>query len=618
MLRRMDAPRPVSGKTLLLLILALVAARGALVLSLGDVFFYGDELEKGAAARAMLDGLGAEIGHHRLAYHYYEGGGFVVSHLDALAFLLVGANLLALKLVALLFDVLTLVAGGSLARRAFGARAAVLFGLLYVLAPASAQKNALLALGIHWQAVLFALVALDRGGRIALEGDGSRSNWLLLGLAGGFGTYFSYQVAPAFLFAGLAILVLRPRSLASRASLWGWGGLLAGLAPLCAMAARVGRGVFDIHGTSLFGGEAPAIDRWARVGEFLSSIYAGRSPFDLAAVVLVPAVPLVGLLLLVRKGPDAERGARRWALFLATYAALFVALYLSSRFVVGAVHHYFLFHRLSQLWVVALLVAAGGLARAIERGGTARRAGMALTAALALVGLRGTFGVVAHGSTVDLAGNWRVLTRTKGYRWDHYVDKVWDHLEGGGRDKVRALRRLRDADPTLVDTTLAVNLFGHEPMTLQDVQREAEELGFDQPQAILALGAMWRERYPGELHERRAAVLANEAVDERLRPLVEESFGRFGLGFQVREDRWREELAIGLAHGFSDAYFRGLGYRLYTVLGDGALKGYWRQTRSPCFVDHDRALALIGAQDDRLVPLLLEGFRRAVGEHSLD
>ena len=66
----------------------LLLARGVLVLSLGDAFFYGEELEKATAAKAMLDGL--DLDHHHLAYHYYEGGGFVISHLKALAFFVFG------------------------------------------------------------------------------------------------------------------------------------------------------------------------------------------------------------------------------------------------------------------------------------------------------------------------------------------------------------------------------------------------------------------------------------------------------------------------------------------------------------------------------------------------
>jgi hypothetical protein len=595
----------MAGRSLCLLILALLVARGALVLALGDVFFYGDELEKGAAGVAMLDGLGADIGHHRLAYHYYEGGGFVVSHLDALAFRLVGANLLALKLVALAFDVAILLAGCSLAARAFGEPAAVLFGILFVLAPESVQKNSLLTLGIHWQALLFALVVLDRGGRIALEGDGSRSNWLWLGLAAGFGTYFNYLVGLTVGFVGLWILARRARLLFSRPARWGWGGLALGLAPLLGMYALVGEQVVDIHGASLLGGGDP----WGRLVPFLSSLYTDRTALDLTALILIPATPIVGL------GALLGSGSRRWAVFLAAYVVLFFAIYLTSEFAVGKVNHYFAFHRLSQPWVVTLLLAAGGLAALRARGGAARALGTVLAGALALLGARSTFDVVARGNTVDLARNWEVLTSTKGYRFDHYVDKLWTHFEGEDEGKVRALKRLRDRE--LLDFTLAVNLFGHDPRPLDEVLRAAGKLGLDREESVLALGAMWRERYPGRLPERRAAILENESVDAALLPLVDESLGRFGLGFQVRMDRVRDELQIGRVHQFPDAYFRGLGYRLYSAMGDLELSGYWRQTNSPCFVDPDRGLGFIGAQSARVQPLLLEGFRRAAADHSL-
>ncbi len=589
------------------MILALVVARGALVLSLGDVFFYGEELEKGAAAKAMLDGLGREVGHHRLSYHYYEGGGFVLSHLDALAFWLLGPNLLALKVVALVFDVGILLAGWSLAKRAFGGSAALLFGALFVLAPESVQKNSLLALGIHWQALLFTLVVLERGGRIALEGEDRRTNWLLLGLAGGFGTYFNYLVGLPLAFVGLWILARRPLALVSRPALWGWVGLALGLLPLGVMFALVGEQVVDIHGASLFGGGG---DPLGRLAAFSSSIYVGRTPLDLLAVIAIPVASIVGTAALLGSG------ARRWGVFLAAYALLFVAVYLPSKFAVGSVYHYFLFHRLSSLWIVAVLLAAGGLAALRRRGGSARVLGTALAALLLLFGARGALAVVARGNTVDLARNWHLLVHTKGYRFDHYVDKLWEHLEGEGPAKVRALRGLRDSE--LLEYTLAVNLFGHDPRPLAEVLREVEALGLERPdQAILALGAMWRERYPGSLPERRAAIFANEAVKDEQRGLLEESLGRFGLGFQVSLDRVRDEVRIGKVHRFPDEYFRGLGYRLYSVIGDRELVGYWRQTLSPCLVDHDRALAFVGAQSARLQPLLLEGFHAAVRDHSL-
>ena len=42
------------------------------VLALGDVFFYGEELEKGTVAKMLLDGI--EIPYARMPFHPYEGG----------------------------------------------------------------------------------------------------------------------------------------------------------------------------------------------------------------------------------------------------------------------------------------------------------------------------------------------------------------------------------------------------------------------------------------------------------------------------------------------------------------------------------------------------------------
>jgi hypothetical protein len=158
----------------ILLLALLLVVKGALVLSLADVFQWGEEFEKAAAAKAMLDGL--DVPHHQLAYHYYEGGGFVASHLTAVAFLLVGENLLALKLVALGFQLALLVVGCSFTRDLFGARAGACFGLLFILGPESFQKLSLIDLGIHFEACLFLLGVLGLGRGTTWAWDSSRAS----------------------------------------------------------------------------------------------------------------------------------------------------------------------------------------------------------------------------------------------------------------------------------------------------------------------------------------------------------------------------------------------------------------------------------------------------------
>ena len=624
----MEPPQTDSSrKPLWALLAVLLLARAAFVVVLGDVFFYGDEFEKGAAAQAMLGGLGGEVGHHRLAYHYYEGGGFVLSHIDALAFLALGSNLLALKVVALLFNAGVLVLGCGLCRRAFGTRAALIFGLLLVFAPESMQKNSLLALGIHYQALVFVLLVLDLGGRILFEPRTPLRTWAALGLAAGFGTYFSYQCALTVGFVGLALLLRQPRAVFGRRGLAGLGGLALGAAPLAAMWALVGSEITNIHGTSLVGGFVPA-ERVALLGAFLGSVFDMAHPAALATGVLLVVGTLLGFAALVtgNSGGTGEQAAsgdatpRQWGLYLGLYLACFGLVYVCSGFAVGAVSHYFLFHRLSQPWLLAILLTAGGAAAWMRGSAPQRRIAWAVVCGSLLLGALGTARVIGRGNHADLGANLRVLRETKGYRFDEYIAKIWHHLDGEGARRAAQLLQLQDPDPALLDYTLAVNLYGPGEVPLPAL---AEEITALDPGAeddwYVGLGPMWRTRYgPSvEIPDRLQRALAEPQLDPARHSATTESFGRFGLGFLVTEDRLREELRLGLEHDLPREYFLGLGYRLYSVRGDRELRGYQRQTNSPFFVDPDRGRAFIERQDPAVREPLREGFERARREHSL-
>lgn len=617
----LESPQPVRSRLPLWGLLALLLlVRAAFVAVLGDVFFYGDEFEKGAAAKAMLAGLGGEVGHHRLAYHYYEGGGFVLSHIDALAFLALGANLLALKAVALLFNALVLAAGFALCRRAFGTRAALIFGLLFVFAPESMQKNSLLALGIHYQALLFVLLVLDLGGRILFEPRTPLRTWAVLGLAAGFGTYFSYQCALTVGFVGLGILCLQPRALFGRRGLAGLGGLALGAAPLAVMWALVGSELTNIHGTSLVGGFVPA-ERVALLGSFLASVFNPEHPAALATGVLLVLGTVLGLAGLLGHAPAAPVGGapRSWAIYLGLYLACFCLVYVCSGFAVGAVSHYFLFHRLSQPWLLAILLCAGGAAAWMRGTPLQRGVAWALVGSTLLLGALGTARVVGRGNHADFGANLRVLSETKGYRFDEYIAKIWHHLEGDGAQRARQLMQLEDPDPALLDYTLAVNLFGPNEVPLRPLRQLVSELDpGGEDDWYVALGPMWRTRYGLlDLSDRMDEALSEPELDPARREAVIESFGRFGLGFLVTEDRLRKEVAQGLEHALPRAYFRGLGYRLYSVRGDRELHGYQRQTNSPFFIDPARGRAFIARQEHDIREALSEGFIRAQVEHSL-
>ena len=163
----MSAPTSSNRLEVCLWVGALALLRALSIVALSDIFFWGEELEKGAAAKALLDGI--DVAHHRLAYHYYEGGGFAISHLNALLFSVVGENLLAIRLGGLLTCLLVFCAFWRLIDHHFGRRAARCGALLFLFGPGSFQRYSLLSLGIHFEAMVFGLFILDQG--LRLVGD---------------------------------------------------------------------------------------------------------------------------------------------------------------------------------------------------------------------------------------------------------------------------------------------------------------------------------------------------------------------------------------------------------------------------------------------------------------
>ncbi len=588
-----------TSRLLLVLGLAWILVRGAAVLALGDVFVYAEELEKGAAAIAL--GADLDVEHHRLAYHYYEGGGFVVSHLNALWFALVGPSLLAHKLNALLFGLLTLLVASAWAARWFGPLAGWTCGLLLVFAPESFQKLSLLNLGIHFQALLFVACVIALGTHVLFEPRAGRRAWFGLGLAVGFGTYFSYQVALPALAVALAVLVVRRGRLRADEVACGAAGALLGAVPWIVMALLVGGEVLDVHG---HGGLArPPAEQLATLRAFVQSIFADRALPGAAAVVLF-ALAAVAAAVASLRGESGARGPHRlvaWSLLVVTLA------YATSSFAVGEVYHWILFQRASLVWFLATLAIAAAVGRAAggaQRG--PRVASLAVTAALLLAGARASWAVMQQGQPGTLGANLRLLTETRGVAWAQYVGKLRSHLEGDAEHQLVTLLAI-DEPPAAFYPQLATHL-------LEDVPLEA----------ALELcrrhgGADWRELVRGlgwsllaqNGFDPRAAFAASRTGDPEVQDLLAEALGRVGRGGHATLEGLPDELALGEELDAPESWFVGLGHRLLQVKGDRRPRGYFRRTL-PVFLVHPRGAEawLDGAPASRL-PALERGYRRA-------
>lgn len=521
--------------------------KAVLVACRADVFTYGEELAKGAAAKAILDGL--PVPHHQLAYHYYEGGGFVASHLTALAYALVGQSLLAHKLVALAMNAAIAAAGALLAGRAFGRGAAFAFALLFAFAPEGFQKISLLNLGIHYEASLFLLLELLLAHAVLAEERASSARSLALGLCMGFGAFYSYQTLPA---AGFLLLVLAAtRKLGpTRLVPLAWGALI-GLAPLLWMWTTVGTAVFDVHGTALFAGEAEA-GRMAQLAEFLTSV--ARVPGRAATAALLFAGAAGGALVQRSAAPAARRGV----LLVAGYLGLFGAVYLASPFVVGELKHHFLLERLTPFWLLASLLTAG-LAGALARAGGARRAaGRLLVGALVALGAAGTVSAAREGYPSSLAANLRVVAGTKGYSYRVYFAKFRKHLDGSLARQLAAMLSFREDRPELLRTSVAQSFFdgsvpAEELLAAFQAVDPAHELDY-----VLGLGPHLLALHSDDA---LAALRYAERLPPRLRPHVVEAIGR-GQAWRTYPEMLRKDLERVGAEATPD-YLRGLGHRLY-------------------------------------------------------
>lgn len=578
----LQSSRRIRWRALLAWGVALVCVRGLTVLALGDVFFYGEELEKGAAAIAM--GRGLDVPLHQWAYHAYEGGGFVTSLLDRVAFALLGPNLLALKVVATGFALGGLVFGMALCGALFGAGSVHVYAALYVFAPGGMQLASLLNLGIHFQALPFLAALFWLGDRLARGGDSrdpSREgrHALALGAVAGFGIYFNYQVGPAVVLVGLGVLLRNPGLLRRRSALLGVLGTAVGLLPLAWMASHVGGGVFDIHGDSLASTEGPGLR--ATLGAFFDSIYGVdfRFPGGLG-VYLLPAALLLawgaGWALAFRRkarggvtDTPPGRGGARWML---SYVALFLALYLWSGFAIGAVEHPFYWNRLSPLWWSLVVLAAGVVPWLGSMGPRGPRVlGTAILVGALAPGVWAFFGALASEPLRSPGKSWELLRSEPGYSWPQYFGKLRSHLAGTPEEGLAKLLQGAPLDPLDAREYRAAlgNAYLNDPDIpgLGALRARAAIAGEGEGlQMILGAGPYLRfAALPGgpDPGPRLAALVADERFrNADFREAAVEALGRLGLGLQITEERLLAESRVVAPEGVRGAWDRGLGWRL--------------------------------------------------------
>jgi len=534
----------MSRRTLVLLLLLLFATRALLVLANADVFFYGDELAKGTAAKGLLEGVGAP--RWKLDYVYHEGGGFLITHANALAYAVVGESVLAHKLVAILTTSLLLAVGVWMTSEHFGRKAAAMFGLLFVFCPTSFLLYSLLSIGTHFEAVLFAALVLHFGMRIASAERGRASDWMLLGVSAGLGLYFSLQTAPAIAIAGVWLLARLRSRLEIRSIAVAAVGFALGALPLWIMMSHVGTRALVVQAHTNFDS---GLRGWAAIREWLHPLV--REP-DFGAWILAIGFPIVAVAGL-RAASAAER-VRLAPVLL--YLALFVALYAGSGFAIGNEQVGRLFWlRSSSLWFFGILVLSVCAAQV-------PRVGAAVVGLLVVSGIASLVTMVRAGRPGAFGENWTLVATTKGYDLTDYFDKYAEHFDGSPADRLPRLRAFRD-DPDLLLPAATHSLLEHAGLSLP------EALGFVRAQfgddwAIAARG-LGLEIAPDYGHDLAEAFAAIETQPADAQAPLAEALGRVAFGLKITPAKIDGAARATAPANLRDAFLRGVGWRIHRM-----------------------------------------------------
>ncbi len=572
---------------ILILVLGVYAAvRMAIVLALGDVFVFGEELEKGFVAKAIVAGV--DVPYSKLPYHPYEGGGFVASHLKALAFLIVGPNLLAHKLCALLWGLAIVWASTRLLFLQAGAAAAVFGGFLLTFGPAHFQQESLLHLGIHFEALLFIALVLGLGLRVAAyeRGDTVPAGLLVaLGLSSGFGTYFSYQVPLAVLAVIVMLAIRSPKRIFAPALVL---STLAGLLPLAWMAWCVGDQVIDIHGED--------VGANGGIGDSVAAFWRGLGAATAAP--LARGSILIGALASVAGYLYAPpTGARiRAALLFGGFALLWCIAAIASGMATldGEIIHWFQFVRLAPLvfallMLVAILAGPGLAAAGNDRATPAAKITRVAAALLLGIGAIHSARVIDAGKISSAAAHFRLLASVRGDEPRNALTKIAPRLVTGDSPRPAAAYLalapffgIEDRRPDFLVSEVvagATNQTDAKAAPLQvEFERALVERGMGEHAEAVVLG-LGSPLYHYEYAQSKATLLNDPDAD----PLRVRALGLYGAYWYVLESGVAPELESVRGTLHEALYLEGVGARAFRC---GVMQPYWRpkDAQGPVFM----------------------------------
>jgi hypothetical protein len=188
------------GQVILIVFIVLfILLRLFLVFSQKNIIFDVNEFLPGTVAFELVHGASLPLKYCLPDDHNF--GSVVNGILTVPFFLLFGPCVAALKMVAILFSLGTLIIWYLLLERFFSRQIAVLVGLLFIFSPTIYTKCSVLAVGSHPESSFFTAAILFIAYFIFFDNRKKSIYFILLGVISGFGFFYSY-------ICGITLLVL--------------------------------------------------------------------------------------------------------------------------------------------------------------------------------------------------------------------------------------------------------------------------------------------------------------------------------------------------------------------------------------------------------------------------
>jgi len=389
-----------SGVFLIAALCLFLALRLAVLLTSSSTLFYWEETAPLVVAEQLLARPRLPLLEYEASD--YQGGPLVVAAMAVPLVWLFGASIPALKLVPLGFAAGTLVVWCGLLGRLFGSTTALLFGLLYALAPPGFVLFNFYGLGTHPETALFSAILVACMARLVAQPTAAPRVSLTIGFVAGFGLWFDYVTALTLAVVLPLGVALAPRIL-RRTPLFATGFAL-GFSPWLYYNATHGlpglvrmREVFA--GT---GGAGQLRGSLANFGASLADLVSFRESVGLPAAgwallyVTGAAVGLATAFATLRRHAGPKRLV---AVLTVAYPMLVVAAFLASSLAREPGHFSFPVRArvLVVLYPFAFAGMALGLATAWRSVGLRRTAGLLAAALTLATGAVAWAGMLGHG-----------------------------------------------------------------------------------------------------------------------------------------------------------------------------------------------------------------------------